>query len=238
MKAAIEFIEKGFPCCQCALLAGSTVRGEATPRSDLDIVVFDEQLEASYRESFVENGWPIEVFVHNFVSYKDFFQSDCRRGRPSLPMMVAEGIAIREDDRLKALKREAVQLLENGPEPWTFDTIQAKRYFLTDLLDDFIGSSDRMEDLFIANALAEAASEFVLRTNRRWTGQSKWILRALRNFNPDFAKQFSDGFEEFYRTGDKEKIIALVDLLLRPYGGRLFAGFSLGKPKTSSPKND
>lgn len=237
-KAAAEFVARHFPLCQCALLAGSTVRGEATSRSDLDIVVFDEHVPAAYRESFVEEGWPIEAFVHNFTSYKAFFESDCRRGRPSLPKMVAEGVPIKEDARLEAVKSEAERLLEKGPEPWSADTIRFKRYFLTDLLDDFIGSSDRMEDLFIASALAEAASEFVLRTNRQWIGQSKWIMRALRNFDPDLAKRFSEGFDNFYRTGNKEKIITLADLVMQPYGGRLFAGFSLGKPETSPPNKD
>ncbi|TWT28461.1 nucleotidyltransferase domain-containing protein [Planomicrobium sp. CPCC 101110] len=237
-KAAAKFVARHFPLCQCAVLAGSTVRGEATSRSDLDIVVFDEHVPAAYRESFVEEGWPIEAFIHNFTSYQAFFESDCRRGRPSLPKMVAEGVAIIEDARLKGMKAEAKRLLEKGPEPWPAETIRSKRYFLTDLLDDFIGSSDRMEDLFIAGALAEAASEFVLRTNRQWIGQSKWIMRALRNFNPDFAKQFSEGFDDFYLTGNKEKIIALADLVLRPYGGRLFSGFSLGKPENSALNKD
>lgn len=232
-EAAAIFIDRHFPFCQCALLAGSTVRGEATVHSDLDIVIFDERIDSAYRESFVESGWPIEAFIHSFTTYKEFFQSDCNRGRPSLPMMVTEGIAIKEDDRLQAIQAEAKQLLENGPKRWTDEAIRMKRYFLTDLLDDFIGSTDRMEDVFIAGALAESASEFVLRTNGRWIGQSKWVLRALRNYDPEFASNFAAVFENFYRTGEKKNTIALVDQILQPYGGRLFEGFSLGKKDAS-----
>ncbi|WP_106532008.1 nucleotidyltransferase domain-containing protein [Planomicrobium soli] len=235
-EAAAEFVDQHFPLCQCALLAGSTVRGEATISSDLDIVIFDEQISGSYRESFRENGWPIEVFVHNFRSYQAFFQSDCSRARPSLPTMVAEGTAIKGEVRLKAIKAEAEYLLEKGPEAWTEETIGIKRYFLTDLLDDFIGSSDRSEDLFIASALSASASEFVLRTNGRWIGQSKWIVRALRNFDQDYANNFTAVFNDFYRTGQKAEVIKLVDNILIPCGGRLFEGFSQGK-KTHSNIN-
>ena len=47
-EAAQKFIEKYFSNCNGALLAGSVVRGEATERSDLDIVIFDDTVPSSY----------------------------------------------------------------------------------------------------------------------------------------------------------------------------------------------
>ena len=63
-----------------ALLGGSVARGEATKTSDLDIVIVDQSLTSCYRESCYSNGWPVEVFVHNFETYKTFFKMDCDRG--------------------------------------------------------------------------------------------------------------------------------------------------------------
>ena len=94
-EAAKRFIEEKFPDCQAALLAGSVVRGEETTTSDLDIVVFDEKVESSYRESLIE-VWigQSKCSSITFTSYIDFFKSDCERARPSLPRMVSEGIVI------------------------------------------------------------------------------------------------------------------------------------------------
>ncbi|KGM44663.1 nucleotidyltransferase domain-containing protein [Neobacillus niacini] len=228
-KAAELFILNDFPSCQGALLAGSVVRGEATETSDLDIVIFDSNLSSAYRESVIEFGWNIEVFVHNLTSYKEFFKSDCERARPSLPKMVSEGIVLRDSGFLDLIKQEARDLLEKGPEAWSAETIRIKRYFITDALDDFIGCIMRAEEIFIAHTLAEMVSEFVLRTNRQWIGTSKWILRSLKNYDEKFAYKFVEAFDAFYKTGDKNKIIAMVDDILQPYGGRLFHGFSLGK---------
>lgn len=180
VEGAQKFVHKYFPNCNGALLAGSVVRGEATETSDLDIVIFDETFPSSYRETFIEFEWPIEVFVHNGSSYKSFFEIDRERAQPSLPRMVSEGIILRDDGIIEAIKKEAEELLKEGPEKWTEKTIQIKRYFLTDTLDDFIGSSNRAEGIFIANTLAELTSEFVLRTNQRWIGTSKWIVRSLK----------------------------------------------------------
>lgn len=229
LEAAKKFTSEKFPNCQAALLGGSVVRGEQTQTSDLDIVVFDETLEVAYRESLIAYGWPIEVFVHNMTTYKDFFRSDCERARPSLPRMVAEGIVIIDSGIVGVIKNEAVELLKKGPVMWTNDTIATKRYMITDALDDLIGSTNRAEELFIANTLANALHEFVLRTKGKWVGESKWVVRALNQFDASFAERFVQAFDAFYRTGSKDEIINLADEVLKPYGGRLFEGYSMGK---------
>ncbi|WP_316571736.1 nucleotidyltransferase domain-containing protein [Neobacillus sp. YIM B06451] len=226
---ALKFINAKYPSCNAALLAGSVVRGEANDTSDLDIVVFDGNLFAPYRESLIDNGWPIELFVHNLTSYKDFFKSDIERGVPSLVRMVSDGIVLKGPDIIAPIKEEAKKLMEKGPEEWTEDLIVTKRYFLTDALEDFIGSTNRAESIFIALTLANLASEFVLRVNRKWIGKSKWIVRSLREYDEKFAERFTEAFDCFYKTDQKDKIIELVDGIMEPYGGRLFEGFSLGK---------
>jgi predicted nucleotidyltransferase len=229
IEAAHQFIKEYFPNCKGALLAGSVVRGEGTVSSDLDIVVFDNKLKSAYRESLIEFGWPIEVFVHNLSSYKDYFESDSKRARPSLPRMVSEGIILKDEGIIEAIKKEAQEILNSGPEEWSKETIKLKQYFLTDTLDDFIGCYNRSEEIFIANTLAELVSEFVLRTNRKWVGTSKWLVRSLRHYDETFAEHFVEAFDQFYKTGSKDQIIQIVDEVLQPFGGRLFHGFSLGK---------
>jgi len=229
LEAAKLFIAKNFPCCQGALLAGSVVRGQETNTSDLDIVVFDQNIPFSYRESLIDFGWPIEIFVHNLTSYKHFFDLDSKHAKPSMPRMVREGIVLRDEGILEAIKKEAKMLLDKGPEAWTAELLATKRYFITDALDDFIGSSNRQEGIFIANTLAELLQEFILRTNNRWIGSSKWLIRALKEYDEEFAEKFVEAFDDYYRFGKKHKVIHLCEIVLEPYGGRLFAGFSLGK---------
>ncbi|QCR30822.1 nucleotidyltransferase domain-containing protein [Lysinibacillus sp. SGAir0095] len=225
--AAKLFVDKYYLNCQGALLAGSVVRGEATDTSDLDIVIFDAQILNSFRQSIIDFDWPIEVFVHNLSSYKPFFEADYQRARPSLPRMISEGIIIKNLGVIEKIKDEANGILCGGPEEWPLEVIQSKRYFMTDALEDFIGSTNRAEELMIANTLSDLIQEFVLRSNGRWIGSSKWIIRELNLFDADFTRQFTDAFETFYKHGDKSKVIELVEQILSPYGGRLFAGFRL-----------
>jgi predicted nucleotidyltransferase len=229
LEAGKQFILKYFPQCQGAVLAGSVVRGEATDTSDLDIVVFDESIRSSYRESLIDFGWAIEVFVHNKTSYIAYFESDYLRAMPSLPRMVSEGIILKDDGMIELIKNEANELLEIGPEEWSLETIITKRYFITDSLDDFIGCTNRAEEMFVANKLAELVSEFILRTNRKWIGTSKWIVRSLKQYDEKYSEDFVEAFDVYYKKGEKNHIINLVDKALEPYGGRIFNGFSSGK---------
>ena len=59
IKAAHQFVNKHFPDCQGALLAGSVIRGQATATSDLDIVIFDTTISSPYRESLTDFGWAV-----------------------------------------------------------------------------------------------------------------------------------------------------------------------------------
>ncbi|CAG9621600.1 nucleotidyltransferase domain-containing protein [Sutcliffiella rhizosphaerae] len=229
LEAAARIVKERHPSCNAAILAGSIVRGQETETSDLDIVVFDSKVTESYRESFVQEGWPVELFVHNLISYKTFFEADRMRAKPSLPKMVSEGVILITSDALDQIVYEAKKLVAAGPPAWSEETIQLKRYFLTDLLEDFIGCTNRGEAIFIAGALSEAAAEFELRTNRKWLGSSKWVLRALKEFDELLANEFVVAFDMFYKNEKKEKVILLIDNSLEPYGGRLFEGFSLGK---------
>ncbi|WP_143414446.1 nucleotidyltransferase domain-containing protein [Halobacillus massiliensis] len=228
LEAARQLIHQRFPHCKAAVLAGSIVRGEATQTSDLDLVIFSADIPSSYRESLFYAGWPVETFIHNLTSYKIFFKRDCDQATPSMPRMISEGIVLKDSGIINSIKKEAEDLIMRGPEMWTDETIKLKQYYLTDVLDDLIGSRNRTEEIFIAGRLAELAAEFVLRTNRQWTGKSKWMIRSLSSYDPGFTEQFADAFDLFFRTGEKDKVIEIVDRVLQPYGGRLFDGFYLG----------
>ncbi|WP_307730675.1 nucleotidyltransferase domain-containing protein [Alkalicoccobacillus gibsonii] len=180
MQAAKLFVSEHFSDCNGAILAGSVVRGEATETSDLDLIIFDESQSSSFRESFVKYDWPIEIFVHNLTSYKTFFKLDFDQATPSMQRMVSEGLIIKDTGIISSIKQEANDQLLKGPEPWSDEKIREKRYFITDTLDDFIGSVDKSESICCANTLFELVANFVLRTSRHWTGTSKWLIRSLR----------------------------------------------------------
>ena len=93
--AARKIFSVRYSGADVAFVAGSIVRGDDTPYSDIDLVVVYSQFSAAYRESFLSDGFSVEAFVHDPSTLKYFFEDiDAKSGCPSLPSMVVEGVAL------------------------------------------------------------------------------------------------------------------------------------------------
>ena len=207
-------------------LGGSVMRGEATPTSDLDIVVVYERLPNAYREAFVYGGWPVEAFVHDAGTLEEFFESDRRRGVPALLSMVWEGVEIPEACEFSArLKRSAQELLEAGPPPWDEEELTLRRYRLTDWVDDMRHPRSAEELVATGAWLYQDAAEFFFRTRGQWSAHSKTIPRRLREADAAFAEKFLRAFDALFTEKRPEPAAALVAEMLEPFGGFLFDGF-------------
>lgn len=207
-------------------LGGSVMRGDATPASDLDIVVVYERLPNAYREAFVYAGWPVEAFVHDAETLAEFFEVDRRRGLPALMSMVWEGVEVPEPNEFSArLKLGARELLEAGPPPWDEEELTLRRYRLTDWVDDMRFPRSGEELLATGAWLYQDAAEFYFRTRGMWSAHSKTIPRRLREADADFAERFMRAFEALFAEKRPGPAVALVEELLEPFGGLLFEGF-------------
>lgn len=225
----MPLVASRYPDHCAVLLAGSHTRGQATPQSDVDLIIFETSRRQAFRESFIHDGVPVEAFVHSFETIVYFFESDRERARPSLQRMIADSWTIKDHPHLASIRKEAVQQLADGPIAWTNTEQERARYFLSDVLDDFESVTNRAEGLAIASRLYEQSIEFVLRANRRYIGQGKWAIRALAEFDEDYASRHTMAFELYYQSDDRREVVTLVDDYLAPFGGRYFDGFTLGK---------
>lgn len=207
-------------------LGGSVMRGEATPASDLDIVVVYERLPNAYREAFVYGGWPVETFVHDEGTLAEFFEADRRRGVPSLMSMVWEGLEVPEASEFSTrLKQSARELLEAGPPLWDEAELTLRRFRLTDWVDDMRHPRSAEELLATGAWLYGDAAEFYFRTRGMWSAHSKTVPRRLRAADAAFAERFLRAFDALFTEKRQAPAIALVEELLEPFGGPLFEGF-------------
>ena len=225
-EAAREIWRERYGESRVLFLGGSLVRGEATPASDLDVVVVYERLPNAYREAFTYGGWPVEAFVHDAGSLEEFFELDRQRGVPSLMGMVWEGSEVPEPSEFSgALKRRARELLEAGPPPWDEEELTLRRYRLTDWVDDMRFPRSGEELVATGAWLYQDAAEFYFRTRGMWSAHSKTIPRRLRAADPDFATRFLRAFDALFAEKRQGPAVALVEELLEPFGGLLFEGF-------------
>jgi predicted nucleotidyltransferase len=225
--AVAQQIAQRYPGADAVFLAGSIVRGEGTATSDLDIVVvtsYDKQ--APYRESLLLAQWPVELFVHTPESLERFFQKDIADRSPSLPQMCIEGTVIASvHEAGERIKARAQALLDQGPPVLSEADILQYRYILSDLLSDLEGSVLAIETPFILQRLLTVAIAAYLAHHRAWSGQGKWLWRALLRANPSVADQLAEALQDAESTSAIKRWVE--NKVLTPLGGPLFEGYYL-----------
>ena len=215
-----------YPEADALLLTGSQARGDATPGSDLDLIVLYPRLPRARRESFTFEATPVEVFIHDPQTLAWSLQADVDAGKPGMHDMVAEGrIQGPRTGTLERLQARAQAGLAAGPGPLPPASIDAFRYHITDRLTDLADERDPAEVLAIGVWLYIALADLMLRGRGRWAATGKWIPRHLAAIDPALEGRFSGAFEALFARRDAAAVIALAEAELAPHGGLLFEGY-------------
>ena len=202
--------------------------GRRTAMSDLDIVVILHGSPAPYRASLRRGEWPVEMFVHTEATWHAYTQREVRKRRSPLLWMCADGILLFDKDGVGThLAAEARRLTAAGPPTVPAEEIDDRRYAITDLLDDLVGSTDQGERLFIATELVRRAGELALAASGTWNGGGKWLARRLETPAPGLSMRLHDGLREVL-AGRIEPLAAVVDEVLDQVGGRFWVGYQRG----------
>lgn len=222
---AQRFFTAKFPHAECAFVAGSLMRGEGKPHSDIDLVVlYGPDFMAVRREAHVFKGVLIDVFLHNEQAQDFFFDKDVRRGVCALLSMIVEGRVIGKDAALaEKRKRMAQALIEKGPPPLDESDLKRRRYFISDLLDDLRDDRPPGEVIGCLSGLFVLLGDFHLRAQNQWSGNGKGLIRSLRKLDADFAARYEQDFAKAFQ-GDLSPIEKLVVDVLQPYGGLFWDG--------------
>lgn len=226
LEAARRLQQTRYAGARVLFLAGSVMRGEATPASDLDIVVVFDHLPNAYREAFFEGGWPVEAFVHDAETLDYFFSEvDAPTGQASLAAMVLEGVEIPEATEFsQALKRLAASRIEAGAPPLDDEALRKMRCFITDVVDDIRYPRSKEELTASGARLYQALADFYLRSQRLWSATGKTIPRRLRQVDAEFQTRFCAAFETLFVEARPEAVITLAEEILLPFDGFAFDG--------------
>lgn len=165
--------------------AGSILRGEGGPTSDIDLYVihldpFRQRLQRKYA------GVPVEIFVNPPQQVRRYFSEEHRSARPITAHILSTGqVLIDRDPVVQILRDEAAMWLAMPPDP-TPDALRWRRYLLVDLLDDVrdvIDVDPVQARLLLGQIVAELADYRMLAANRH-LAKPKQRLAALAELDP------------------------------------------------------
>jgi len=230
-----QIFDDRYPTANVVLLAGSLLRGEGTPYSDLDLVVIFDQLPRAWRESFDFDGYPVEAFIHDPETLNYFlFESVRSSTSPAMARMVLEGVEVPgPTEASRSLKRIAAELIAAGPPKLSDEDERKLRYTITNLIDDIRQPRSREEVIATGAELYETLANYFFRTNGLWPAINKSIPRAFSKADPDLYSRFCEGFDQLFTDGRGDKVITLAEEILKRHGGFLFDGYKQDASPTS-----
>lgn len=223
-----------YPGADVGFAAGSLVRGDGTEGSDLDLVILFPALPHARRESFVAEGTPVEVFLHDPETLAFTFKEGADLGRPGMISMVADGrLCGPRPEAGRGWRRNARKLMRDGPPPMDAARRDSLRYHITDRVDDLRDPRPAEQLVALGAQLYDPIAELILRGAGRWAGNGKWIPRHLRGLDPQVAERFVAAFDALYARGDPGPLIGFAECALAPHGGWLFEGYQSAWPATN-----
>ena len=233
MEVSERLLAEKYPDATCAFVAGSIVRGQASPTSDIDLVVVYESLSHAYRDSYYYDDWPVEAYVHDLETLAYFMDEfDAKEGHCGMHTMLLEGIVIPENsDFSERIKVMAQQKRDIGPAPLAQDDINMRKYFLTDTMDDIIGYKNKAELMGSLSQLFQLLADFYLRFHGKWSAKGKWIPRRLQEEFPTLHETYMQTFDGAFSHGNLDKLRALFDQIMDETGGKYWEGLRLDAPE-------
>ena len=232
VRTARDLVTARFPDARAAILGGSANTVRRTPFSDLDIVVFLDGPPAPYRETTEHEGLPVEWFCHTADSYAEFVERETESRRSPLLHMCGEGVVLLDRNGSGHRTREdALARLSAGPPPLSRAELEDRRYGLTGQLDDLAGADDPDELIFIADRLLIEVAELILVAGGRWRSHGKWLLRRLREAEPEISRRLLRGYRQVVCQGEPALLQQVANGVLDDLGGRLHPGYRRAAPR-------
>ena len=130
---------------------------------------------------------------------------------------------------VEALRIEARDTLAAGADPLSREDRIRGRFLLTDLADDLAETSrttNRHEQLALADRVLREAVALLTAYHRAWNGAGKWLPRRLLEADPTLGQDLLSGHLKLAEHADPALLITSVYSVLDLLGGPLREGFT------------
>ena len=176
------------PCT--VFLCGSHARGEAGPRSDIDLCCAGE-FPAFSRGSDWFLGVEFQWMAAPWEWYEDVVRRHDRSGNVgTITAMVAQGVFLRGDElKFQQLQELAQSFFAKGPEPADDSEIRRLRVRLTALWANWQDAEGDMARKWLACHLVSACVETHFRLRGWWAVKPKDQLAQLEQRDPQVARK-------------------------------------------------
>lgn len=192
------------------LAAGSVLRGQGGPTSDIDLYVLHL---APYRQRLQRRyaGIPFEIFINPPQQVRRYFAEEHAAARPVTAHILTTGFVVLDRDPiLHALRTEAATWLQTPPAP-SEDALLWRRYLIADELDnarDIVATDPACAALILHSAVSRMV-EYAFLARGQNLPRQKTLVAALAALDPGAGATV----RAFYAADDADARLELATQL-------------------------
>ncbi|MFJ4030172.1 nucleotidyltransferase domain-containing protein [Paenarthrobacter sp. NPDC089989] len=227
IEIARTYVEQHHPGASASILGGSAAAGTTMSTSDLDIAVLYPSGHSNYAATTRFRGWLVEEFVHTHEILEFWYQKEAAERRPVIPDLCARGILLTDNGTGRQLQKQAREHMAQGPKVLEDSERSFRRYNLSALIDDLVGSQDNAERFAVSSDVFRDAAELFLLESGSWLGSGKWTIRRLHLNGSELALRLCSWAEDSGRN--TESLVGLAREVLDLSGGYIQEGFIRGQ---------
>lgn len=160
--------------------AGTIIRGNPDPNSDLDMYVITDKVRQRVQKFF--NGVPCEIFCNEPARIRQYFAEEYASGFQVAAHMLGTGVVMAERDPVVAALREEARAWLQKERPSDPAAAQYKRYIAACLFEDYLDTNGRdpaVAALFLVKAV-DAIIAWYFHDKRMFLPREKDKLELLR----------------------------------------------------------
>jgi len=224
----VDVVAERYTGYSFVLFHGSRLHGTATPESDVDIIVVYRDAVQPFREIFLSRDYVFDAFVYDVETINFYLLFSKKICNTSVVSILNSCITLPEATDQSICLLAVAKEMETVP--CSLGNIDARRIFLTNLINDIQKSTDHSELVLLSSEISKIMIDIILAKKGVGGVFRKYTHSALKKNAPDFYLELNCATKQAVLFANKEPILKIAREILAGLGGELKDGFKMFLP--------
>ena len=227
LNAVNDYLANAHPRALFAYLYGSQVKGTATARSDIDLLVIYEEPISQYRHKEEFKGRLFDTFIYDIESVNGLIHLARSGGDFIVINSILGSITVPQESEASRCLRETARLLKKSGEP--IRNLTRDRQHLTSLVEGLEHERDADLVTVLASELLTSVFSTALRIHGEGGVGRREMVHLLRERDPQLCQALLGAYKSIPADGSAA-LVAMAWKFIDTIGGPLRAPYKASLP--------
>jgi predicted nucleotidyltransferase len=225
MERMIAFIRRvveiRYPDALGVLFFGSHSKGTSNAKSDIDIILFKENLPQAVRELYEVDDWLLDIQIFSYELYLKALNAAWQARQSYYGEVLRTGLIVRDDDgRLAQLRAQLDAVMKKSRSDFDW---RRMRFSIICLLNDAACAKDDLDRIAVSSELFRFLTVAYVLKHSGELHSARRTNREMATIDGEFAREFINSYRKSI-DGDSGQFIAMARVILDEIGGPITRG--------------